>query len=198
MSIKPIVLGSTSPRRREILEFFSIPFRQVSPDFDENSVPFHGDPVSYAQEVARGKAEVLARQFPHDIILTADTVVHKGGRLFQKPASFQEAHQMLRELAGQKHEVFTGVCIAKGNQQFLEAEKATVEFCQLTDHEIDEYIKTVHTLDKAGGYAIQKGGSLIVKRLEGCYYNIMGLPIQTVRRLLIKVGIDLWHFLKPI
>jgi septum formation protein len=193
-----LILGSNSPRRREILNFFSVPFRQVSSDFDETRVVFQGDPAAYVKEIARQKAMALQNKFPEDIILTADTTVYRNGRLFEKPETMQEAYAMLRELAGKEHQVFTGVAVAAQKKLYSEAEEARVQFCQLTDPEIHTYAKAFHPLDKAGGYAIQKAGSLIVKRIEGCYYNVMGLPLQTVRHLLLKAGIDLWDYFKSV
>lgn len=193
-----LILGSNSPRRREILNFFSIPFRQASPGFDETQVVFQGDPAAFATEVARRKALCLINSFPNDVILTADTIVYRQKRLFMKPESLEEAHAMLRELSGKEHQVYTGVCVAKGNDCFTDAEESRVFFHELTEPQIRTYHAHFLPLDKAGGYAIQKGGSLIVKRIEGCYYNIMGLPIHTVRRLLLKAGIDLWDYLKSI
>ncbi len=193
-----LILGSQSPRRREILNFFSIPFRQVNPDFDETQVGFHGDPADFASEVAHRKALSLMERFPKEVILTADTIVYRNRRLFMKPETMEEAHAMVRELSGKRHQVFTGVCVASHGEAFVEAEESGVEFHELTDSQIRAYHQFFHPLDKAGGYAIQKGGSLIVKRIEGCYYNIMGLPIHTVRRLLLKVGIDLWDYLKSV
>ncbi len=193
-----LILGSQSPRRREILNFFSIPFRQISPDFDETQVIFQGDAASFAAEVAKRKALCLSDRFPKDVILTADTVVHRHKQLFLKPESLEEAAAMLRELSGKEHQVYTGVCVAKGNEIYVDAEESRVFFHELTEPQIRAYVDVFSPLDKAGGYAIQKGGSLIVKRIEGCYYNIMGLPIHTVRRLLLKVGIDLWDYLKSV
>lgn len=193
-----LILGSQSPRRREILQFFALPFRQMSPDFDETQVVFHGDPAIFAQEVAHRKAQCLAAKNPEAVILTADTVVYREGRLFMKPESLAEAHGMLGELSGKEHQVFTGVCVFKRGRYWLGAEESRVFFNELTEPQIHAYHRCYDPLDKAGGYAIQKGGCLIVKRIEGCYYNIMGLPLQTVRRLLLEVGIDLWEYLKPL
>lgn len=193
-----ILLGSQSPRRKEILEFFSLPFTQVHSDFDESQVPFQKDPVQFAQEVARQKALVLAKQYPQKIILTADTIVYKERELFLKPSTLAEAHTMLQKLSGASHQVFTGVCVAHGSSFFMDTEESRVFFHELTESQICTYHQAISPLDKAGAYAIQKGGSLIVKRIEGCYYNIMGLPIHTVRRLLLNVGIDLWDYLPSI
>lgn len=193
-----LILGSSSPRRREILNFFSIPFQQISPDFDESQVIFRGDPAAFAKETATRKAEALLERFPDTPILTADTVVHLEGKVFLKPESVEEACRMLRELSGKENQVYTGVCVAKKNELFSDVEKSSVFFHELTESQIRTYVQHFLPLDKAGGYAIQKGGSMVVKRIEGCYYNIMGLPIQTVRRLLLNVRVDLWDYLKSI
>lgn len=193
-----IILGSQSPRRREILNYFSLPFQQLTPGFDETQVVFHGDPASFVCEVAERKALCLSERFPEIPILTADTTVYRQKRLFMKPDTMEEASAMLRELSGKEHQVYTGVAVALGSKLFVDAEMSRVEFHELTEPQIRTYHQFFHPLDKAGGYAIQKGGSLIVKRIEGCYYNIMGLPIHTVRRLLLKVGIDLWDYLKSV
>lgn len=196
--MQELILGSQSPRRREILNFFSIPFIQASPPFDETLVPYHGDPAAYVSEVSKQKALSLHEKFPDHPILTADTVVSLNGRLFLKPESPEEAFSMLKELSGKKHTVFTGVTAALGEKSFCDAEESQVEFHPLTDQEIREYHKSFHPLDKAGAYAIQRAGSVIVKRIEGCYYNIMGLPLNTTRRLLVNIGINLWDFLKSV
>jgi len=191
-----LILGSTSPRRREILSYFSLPFAQVSPDFDESQVLFEGDPAAYAQEVAKRKAMSLAERHPNQTILTADTVVFQGGRLFLKPETIEEASAMLSELSGKVHQVHIGVSVMKNKELFTDGAVTTVEFHELTQDQIHTYHRHFGPLDKAGSYAIQKGGSLIVKRIEGCYYNIMGLPLQPVYRLLLKVKINLWDYLK--
>lgn len=196
--MKELILGSQSPRRREILNFFSIPFIQVTPDFDETLVPFRGNPAAFVCEVAREKALSLHASYPDHPILTADTVVTMDGRLFLKPESPEEAFGMLKKLSGKKHSVFTGVCVKFGKQIKVDAEEALVEFHPLSDSEIRAYHECFHPFDKAGAYAIQRGGSVIVKRIEGCYYNIMGLPLNTTRSLLAEIGINLWDFLKPL
>ena len=198
MKTPHLILGSNSPRRKEILNFFSYPFTQADSGFNEDEVIFHGDPAAFAIETAKQKALCLVEKHPDSVILTADTVVHMGKRLFLKPATLQEAHAMLKELAGKEHQVFTGVCVAKKNQLFEGHSETRVFFHELTDSQIHRYHAHFSPLDKAGAYAIQKGGSLIVKRIEGCYYNVMGLPIHTVCQLLQKAGIDLWDYLKSI
>ncbi len=193
-----IILGSQSPRRREILHFFSLPFQQVDPGFDETQVSFQGHPEEFVKEVSRRKALCLQEKFPQKVILTADTIVYKEGRLFMKPETLEEAAGMMAELSGSQHQVFTGVTVCHGREIFSDVEETIVQFHPLSHSQIETYHSHFYPLDKAGGYAIQKGGSIIVKRIEGCYYNIMGLPLQTTRRLLTKVGIDLWDYIKSV
>jgi septum formation protein len=193
--MEQLVLASTSPRRRDILNFFSLPFIQVSPDFDETLVPFHGDPAAFSMETARRKALCLRERYPNHPILAADTVVYREGRLFLKPENLEEAFCMLSELSGKEHSVFTGVSLLEGPHQFNAVEETKVLFHELSAKQIRSYHLQFNPLDKAGAYAIQQGGSVIVKRIQGCYYNIMGLPLTTTRLLLSKVGIDLWDYL---
>ncbi len=194
----PLILGSSSPRRKEILGYFSLPFQQEDSGFDETQVIYREDPKEFAIEVARHKAKNLVERFPDHVILAADTIVSRFGRIFLKPESIEEAHGMLKELSGKEHKVFTGVCVAFKNKLFFEAEETCVFFHELTDNQIRIYHSHIFPLDKAGGYAIQKGGSLIVKRIDGCYYNVMGLPIHTVQAVLLNAGVDLWDYLKSI
>lgn len=191
-----LILGSQSPRRKEILSFFSLPFQTATSNFDEDSVPFLGDPKNYVSVIAEGKAKVLAAEYPQSLILTADTTVYKDGKIYGKPASSEEAFTALSELAGQWHSVFTGMVLLQGNQLWNAVEETRVLFNPLTPEEIRHYHKTLHWSDKAGGYAIQMGGGLAVKKIDGCYYNVMGLPINSMRQLLLNANIDLWNYLK--
>lgn len=192
----PLILGSQSPRRREIMSFFTLPFVQVSPDFDEEAVPFHGDPEEYAKTLARGKAESLAHEHRKNLILTADTIVYCDGKLYGKPADENEAFRFLSVLKGRWHSVYTAVHLIHGSDRFDAIEETRVLFNDLSDKQIRSYHQSLNYKDKAGGYAIQGAGSLIVNRIDGCYYNVMGLPINAVRGLLLHAGIDLWNNLK--
>lgn len=194
--MKKIILGSQSPRRREILSYFSIPFEQMTPPFCEESIPYAGDPGKYVCELSEGKAESIARSQPKSIVLTADTIVWKDDRVFGKPKDPADAFETLTKLAGTWHTVFTGVSVVCGDHRYHDFEKTEVLFNPLTPEQIREYHTSTHCYDKAGGYAIQMPGGLIVNKIEGCYYNVMGLPINTVRKLLLEVGVDLWHYLK--
>lgn len=191
-----IILGSESPRRKEILSYFNIPFDQISPGFSEQSIPFHGDVKKYVCEISDGKAAALHHRFSHAIIVTADTIVFHNGKIYGKPTNAEEAFKFLKALSGTWHQVITGVTVQRGDEIYHQAEETRVLFNQLTDQEIHSYQKSLNVYDKAGGYAIQMGGGLIVKRIEGCYYNVMGMPINTLRKLLLHVGIDLWNHLQ--
>jgi septum formation protein len=191
-----IILGSQSPRRQEILSYFSIPFIQVPSNFDEESVPYQGNPGRHAMLLSQKKSEALYSQYPNEVILTADSVVFCDGKLFNKPASEEEAFSFLSTFCGKWHSVFTGVTVRRGPLAYTDVEETKLLFNALTPEQIKQFHQSCYFGDKAGGYAIEKSGNLIVSRLEGCYDNVLGLPINTTRKLLLKVGIDLWDFLK--
>lgn len=191
-----LILGSQSPRRREILSFFDIPFVQISPDFDEEAIAFHHNPQEYVQILARGKANSLAQDYQYSLILTADTIVYKEGKIYGKPKNQEEAALYLKDLSGQWHTVFTGLSLFVRGEYFQRFEETRVLFNLLTDEQISNYLNKLALSDKAGGYMIQGAGSLIVKRIEGCYYNVMGLPINALCSLFNLAGIDLWKHLK--
>jgi septum formation protein len=191
-----IILGSSSPRRKEILSYFSLPFIQASPTFDESTLLFGGDPAAFVREMAEKKAQTLAGKFT-DPILTADTVVYCHNRLYQKPAHAEEAFQMLTDLSGGWAQVFTGVCIHYQGKSHVKAQESRIHFHSLTEEEIRRYHKIFNWSDRAGGFYIQKAGSIIMKEIIGCFYNIMGLPITATRELLEEIGVNLWDYLLP-
>lgn len=190
-----LILGSQSPRRKEILGYFSLPFIQMTSFFEEEKVEFNGDPEKFVNTISQGKAVALSSQFPDAIILTADTAVFFNGKIYGKPKDEEEAFRSFKELVGNWHTVYTGVTVSKGNALHVQAEATHVLFNALTDQQIRNYIAHTDWRDKAGGYAIQMAGGLIVKKIDGCYYNVMGLPINTVEKLLTKVGVELWDYL---
>lgn len=192
-----LILGSQSPRRKEILNYFAIPFVQIPSSFDEASIDFKGDPVQYAEELSLKKAQALASRFSGDVILTADTVVYQDGKIFNKPKNEEEAFQMLRAFSGRWQQVFTGVTVQRDQVVYTACEETRILFHSLTDEQIGLYLGSASFLDKAGGYAVQAAGSILISRLDGCYYNVMGLPVNRIKELLHKVGLDLWKHLKP-
>ncbi len=190
--MKEIILGSQSPRRKEILSHFTIPFKQVTPPFCEEDVIYRDDPKEYALEIARGKGESLVKDYKDQLILTADTVVWKNGEIFGKPKDEEDAFTILSKLVGTWHTVFTGVSVIYGEKRCSAVEETKVLFNPMTESEIRHYQRVVHCCDKAGAYAIQLPGGQIVQKIDGCYYNVMGLPINTVRRLMLEMGVDLY------
>lgn len=194
--MKPLILGSQSPRRKEILEFFSLPFTQVSPDFDELSIPFANNPQEYVYKLAAGKSASIQSTHSKALILAADTIVYKAPKLYNKPLSEVEAFEAINELQGKWHSVFTALSLRYKQKEVHAVEETKVLFNSLTPAMIKHYHSKIQWADKAGGYAIQMGGGLIVKRIEGCYYNVMGLPINTLCTLLRDFGIELWDYVK--
>lgn len=192
----PLILGSQSKRRKEILSYFSLPFQQATSPYYEKNAVFDSDPEEFVREVALQKAEHLAPQFPKALIFTADTVVHFDSKLYLKPEDEEIAFRMLHELRGKWHEVWTGVCLKTPDHIFVETERTRVQFHDLTEKQIRTYHEAFYFKDKVGGYAIQEAGSIIVNKMEGCFYNVMGLPINATRKVLQKAGIDLWDHLK--
>ena len=157
---------------------------------------FQGLPAQHAILLSQKKAEVLAAQYPQDVILTADSVVYANGKLYNKPQDEAEAFQFLTDFCGKWHQVFTGVTVRRGSEVYSGHEETRLLFKDLSPDQIAKFHTHCYFLDKAGGYAIEKSGNLIVSKIEGCYYNVLGLPIQITRELLLKLGIDLWDYLK--
>jgi septum formation protein len=193
-----LILASNSPRRKEILNFFSIPFKIVDSKFDEKKVVFIFDPQSYAIEIAENKAKNLNDNYFEDIIISADTIVYANNKIYTKPKDASDAYQMLNELSNSWHQVFTAVCVKHKDKIFSGIEETKILFHPLKEKQIKKYHEIFYFSDKAAGYAIQKAGSIIIKKMIGCYYNVMGMPINTLKNLLLNVGIDLWDFLKPL
>ncbi|AQT77444.1 Maf-like protein [Chlamydia gallinacea] len=191
-----LILGSSSPRRKSILQYFRIPFTCISSDFDEQSIPYCGDPIAYSEKLALGKAKTIqAIHNPKGLILTADTIVVYQGKIFNKPTSLEHAVAMLKTLSNQTHSVITSLALLQNDQLITGNETTQVTFSQLPETYLRKYVKAFSSLDKCGGYSIQDGGGLIVHSITGCTYNVQGLPINTLRRLLLKFGINLWDHL---
>ena len=191
-----LILGSQSPRRKEILNYFSYTFEQASPPFVEEEVLFLGNPELYTTTISQGKARSLSSKFPKSLILTADTIVYKDGKVYGKPKTLEDAALILSEFSGNWHSVFTSVSLLFNHQIWSKCEESRVLFNQLSPEEISHYHSRLDWTDKAGGYTVQMAGGLAVNRIEGCYYNVLGLPINTVRQLLKHVDIDLWDYIR--
>ncbi len=179
-----LVLASRSPRRKQLLEMTGWPFDVQESQADETIAP--GTPPEEAvQMLARRKVEAVMPSIPDAYILGADTMVVYGDRFLGKPHTAEEAFDILRLLSGRTHDVWTGVAIATPNGEVVSfAEKTAVTFWELSEEEIAAYIATGEPMDKAGAYGIQGQAALFVKRIEGDYFNVVGLPLSgTVREL---------------
>jgi septum formation protein len=189
-----IILASQSPRRKEILEFFKIPFSVHSSDFDESSVKFNNSAQEFVKELAKQKALVLQKKFPDALIIAADTTVYLDSHIYEKPQNHKQAFEFIKKLQGQTHQVFTGICVTHHGVVLTDIGCTQVTLHNVSEKQIHKYIHEIYPLDKAGGYAIQGPGSILVKKIDGCYYNVMGLPITLLNQLLNNFGIDLWEF----
>jgi septum formation protein len=177
-----LILASRSPRRREILERAGIAHRVQPAEVDET--PLAGETArEYVLRLARAKADAVDAG-PEDILLGADTVVVVGGELLGKPADAEEARSMLRRLSGCEHSVVTGISLRRGRERAEAAEETRVRFVPLTEADIEAYIASGEPMDKAGAYAIQGLASKYIDRIEGCYFNVVGLPVARLWRLL--------------
>jgi septum formation protein len=184
-----LVLASQSPRRRELLSILGIPFTVVPSAVVE--IPQSAeDPETYVTRVAREKAMEVASRLSGCIILSADTEVAIDGDILGKPADRDEAVRMLHRLSGCCHSVYTALCVINQEKgEMLEGlEKTRVWFDPLSDDEIRDYVRRENVLDKAGAYAIQGYAGIYIPRIEGNYFNVMGLPLPLVHRLLCRTS----------
>lgn len=191
-----IILASTSPRRREVLNFFSIPFKPDQPDFDEDSIPFQGDPKQHVITLSKGKALSLQKKYSKQTILAADTLVYFDNDILGKPKDINHAFEILKKLQGNWHSVYTGITLVNDDKIVSDYDETRILFKDCTDQEIQKYLAGISCLDKAGAYAVQMAGNIMVERLEGCFYNSLGLPINVLERSLKLFGISLWDYLK--
>jgi septum formation protein len=180
-----LVLASQSPRRAEILRQAGIPFVVRAGSVDET--PQHGEaPEVYVRRLAEAKALAVPAG-ADEIVLGADTTVVAGGEILAKPEDAADARRMLTILSGRRHEVMTGICLRRGEERICDHEVTAVWFAPMSAQEIADYVATGEPMDKAGAYAVQGGASKFVPRIEGCYFNIMGLPISLVYRHYVKL-----------
>src|SRR3954462_7311829 len=177
-----LILASTSPRRSELLRELNLEF-QVLPGRVDEIHPEHLTPHEICQINAYRKARAVAKKHPDSLVLGADTLVALGSEIFGKPRDHTEAHQMLSKLQGRTHQVITGVCLIhlRSRRQKLFSESTTVTFRTLHSEQIRRYLSKIVPLDKAGAYAIQEEGDMIVKQVNGSYSNVVGLPLERLR-----------------
>ncbi len=180
-----LILASKSPRRQELLHRAGFSFEIMPSDFDE-VIPSGVSPEEAAILIANGKAKEIAKRYPNDVVIGADTIVVKEGEIFGKPRNEADAFRMLRALSGSCHQVITGVSIITHDEKITFAETTNVWFRSLSDEDISDYINTGEPFDKAGAYGIQELGGALVKQVEGDFDNVVGLPINRVLVLLNK------------
>jgi septum formation protein len=181
----PLLLASTSPQRRAILEQLRIPLELAAPTYVEHDPP-DGDPVALVREHAVGKARSAAEGAGARPVLGVDTAVHLEGRVFGKPDGPEDAEEMLDALAGRTHEVVSGLCLLTPGWEVVEHELTRVSFRPLTPRDLGRYVASGEWEGRAGGYAIQGLGAGLVERIDGDYLNVVGLPAALLVRLLAE------------
>lgn len=183
--MEKVILASKSPRRQELLKLIFDEFECI-PSEKEEKTPENLPIEKCAEFLAVQKACDIAENHKDSLVIGSDTVVICENRLMGKPKNRQDAFEMLRFLSGKKHKVITGCCVAHGGEVISFSEETTVEFYPLTDSHIEAYLDTGEPFDKAGAYGIQGKGALLVKGIEGDYYNVMGLPVSRLFHMLFN------------
>jgi septum formation protein len=181
----PILLASTSPQRRAILEQLGIPFDVAAPSYEEHDPP-GAAPSDLVREHARGKARSVAPAAGGRPVLGVDTAVVLGGRIYGKPAGAAEAADMLEHLGGRTHEVVSGLCLIASGWEVTDSETTRVTFRPLAEGDVSAYLETGEWEGRAGGYAIQGKGAALVERIDGDYLNVVGLPAALLVRILAE------------
>ncbi len=191
--MEKIVLASASPRRRELLEQIGIKFDIVVSNEPEDEIDKNLSPENYTSELALMKACNVAKKLTgtkrrNSLIIAADTVVYSDGIILGKPKDKEDAFRILKGLSGKTHEVYTGVCVMRLSDGYAVSEsvKTSVVFKNLPDSMIKRYIETGEPMDKAGAYGIQGKGAVLVKEINGDYFNVVGLPVSTLYDMLVS------------
>lgn len=182
-----LILASASPRRRELLTQIAVPHTVHPADIDESRHPGEA-PERYVERLAVEKARAVARRFPHAAVLAADTTVTLEGEVLNKPADRERAEHMLRTLSGRTHHVHTGVSVLNGHRECRHVETTAVTFAPIPTGELEFYLLSGDSLDKAGAYGIQGYAARWITRIEGDFFNVVGLPLAACVRLLREAG----------
>jgi septum formation protein len=190
--MKKIILASGSPRRKELLEKIGLKFEAESSNYEEDIYPGL-QPHDAAQKISLKKAEIVASRHKNVVIIAADTFIVFDGQILGKPSTANESKKMLQKLSGKSHSVITGFSVidTAKNKTLSRSVETIVFLKKLTSSEIDTYVKSKEPLDKAGGYAIQGLGAVIVDRIEGDYLNVVGLPLSALTEALKEFGIHI-------
>ena len=187
--IMQLILASASPRRKELLSLFGVPFAVRVADIDETMDPAAA-PFDEVARLSREKALAIPRQ-AEDVVVAADTIVVLRDRVLGKPRDPAEAKEMLRALSGRDHQVMTGFTVLRGDDAVTCTEVTDLHFRELSDREIDRYVASGEPMDKAGAYGIQGGAALFCTHMAGDYYNVMGLPVCRLGQVLRAVAPEL-------
>ena len=185
-----LILASASPRRKELLEKFGVPFLIRAADIDE-TMDSSKPPYDEVGRVSRLKAMATPRE-PDDVLIAADTIVVCEGNVLGKPRDEAEAAKMLRLLSGRDHQVMTGCTVLRGERCVTFTEVTDLHFRELTEKEIAKYVASGEPMDKAGSYGIQGGAALFCERMVGDYYNVMGLPVCRLGRVLTEIAPEMF------
>ena len=186
---EPLILASSSPRRRELMGYTGIPFEVKTLDAEETK---EGAPQALVMENARRKAQAVWDRNPGRTVLGADTVVYLNGRVLGKPRGREEAREMLRCICGTWHTVYTGVCVVRSDGRAdTRYDESRVLMSDMDEATVEKYVSTGEPMDKAGAYALQGIGGMFVERVEGSYSNVIGLPMALVRKMLLEAGADI-------
>ena len=177
-----LILASASPRRQELLKLFGIPFIIRVADIDETMDP-QASAYDEVARLSREKAMAVSRE-PEDTVIAADTIVVCQGKILGKPHSYEEAVSMLQLLSGRDHQVMTGCTVLKGDRAETFTEVTDLHFRSLSQKEIENYVASGEPMDKAGAYGIQGGAALFCEKMDGDYYNVMGLPVCRLGQVL--------------
>ena len=186
-----LILASASPRRQELLRIFGCPFTVRAADIDETMDPDKA-PFDEVARVSRQKAQAIAAG-QDDVIIAADTIVVCCGKVLGKPRDAEDARRMLSLLSGRDHQVMTGCTVMRGSRAVTFTEVTDLHFRPLLPQEIRRYILTGEPMDKAGAYGIQGGAALFCQRMEGDYYNVMGLPLCRLGQVLRDMASEIWE-----
>ena len=184
-----LILASQSPRRKELLGLFHIPFIIRVADIDETMDP-HKPACEEVARVSRLKALATPRE-EDDVVIAADTIVVCAGQVLGKPRDEEDACRMLRLLSGRDHQVMTGMTVLRGDKELVHTEITDIHFRHLSDKEIHRYIASGEPMDKAGSYGIQGGAALFAEKMAGDYYNVMGLPVCRLGQMLKTIAPEL-------
>ncbi len=195
MNKQKIILASTSPRRKQLAQTMGLDFEIVPSNYEEDMTR-KMKPKEMVMEFSYGKAKDVAKKFKEGIVIGVDTIVVFDGKNIGKPKNDSEAFEMLKSFSGKKQYVYSGICMinCKTGKVIRDCEITEVYFKKMSEKEIEGYLATGEHKDKAGGYGIQDLSSIFIKKINGCYFNVMGFPIYNIYKNLSKLGVNIFEY----